>query len=170
MTLSIVVAMSRTGLIGRAGALPWHLSRDLRNFRKITMGRPIIMGRRTHASIGRALPGRANIVLTRHPDQVAAGCVAAGNVDEALDLARVAAGQDGEAMIVGGAEVYREFLPRVAKVYLTVVEGDFTGDVSFPEPLLDVDRWEVLYREEWPADAANPHAATYRILARVAPR
>ncbi|QEH33332.1 Dihydrofolate reductase [Aquisphaera giovannonii] len=167
--LSIVVAMSRTGLIGRGGALPWHLSRDLKNFKTITMGKPILMGRKTHESIGKALPGRTNIVLTRHPDRVASGCLAAATREEALQLACRAAGDPGEAMIIGGAEVYREFLPMVSRVYLTIVEGSFTGDVCFPEALIDDPRWGILHREQWRADHANPHDAEYLILDRASP-
>lgn len=164
MKISFVVAMSRTGLIGREGGLPWRLPRDLKHFRALTWGKPIIMGRKTHESLGRPLPGRTNIVLTRQTDHLAEGCRVANSVDEAIDQAR-ATGAD-EAMIIGGAEVYREFLFRCDAIHLTLVEGDFEGDVFFPiDPLHSTD-WRITHEERWPADEANPHDARYLMLER----
>jgi dihydrofolate reductase len=155
--VSLVVAMSRDGLIGREGALPWRLPRDLKHFRKLTWGKPIIMGRKTHESLGRPLPGRTNIVLTRRPDFRAEGCLVAIDRDDALLLA--AATRAEEAMIIGGSEVFRDFLPLARALHVTLVEGQFTGDVYFPSPVLDSPTWTVIHEESWPADEQNPHPA-----------
>lgn len=167
MKLALVVAMSRDGLIGREGALPWTLPRDLKHFRKLTWGKPIIMGRKTHEALGRPLPGRTNIVLTRRLEYRAAGCLVAHDRAEALRLA-CEIGAD-EAMIIGGSEVYREFLPLVSTIHLTLVEGHFEGDVFFPASILSSPDWKVIQEERWPADAVNLHDAAYLIL-KPAPR
>lgn len=164
MRVSFVVAMSRSKLIGREGGLPWRLSRDLKHFRQLTWGKPIIMGRKTHESLGRPLPGRTNIVLTHQADYQAEGCLVVHSVDEALDQAR-STGTD-EAMIIGGAEVYREFLTRCDAIYLTLVEGEFEGDVFFPLDPLNSPDWRIAREERWPADEANPHDARYLVLER----
>ncbi len=163
MKLSLVVAMTRDGLIGREGALPWRLPRDLKHFRKLTWGKPILMGRKTYESLGRPLPGRTNIVLTRRPDYVADGCRVAHDGDDALALAAATGAE--EAMIIGGREIFRIFLPRASTIHLTLVEGNFDGDVHFPEPVLDTPGWKVVHEEEWPADEANRHDARYLVLA-----
>jgi dihydrofolate reductase len=160
----MVVAMSRDGLIGREGRLPWRLPRDLKRFREITWGKPVIMGRKTHESLGRPLPGRANIVLTRQVGYEARGCLVARDAEQAEEMAR-ATGAD-EAMVIGGGDVYRTFLPVCETIHLTLVEGSFDGDAYFPGPLLGTSDWRVIGREAWPADAANPHEATYLVLRR----
>ena len=162
MNLALVVAMSRDGLIGRDGALPWRLPRDLKNFRKLTWGKPIIMGRKTHEALGRPLPGRTNIVLTRRLDYQAEGCLVAHDRAETLILAESTGA--AEAMIIGGSGVYREFLPLEPTIHLTLVEGHFEGDVFFPAPLLNSPDWKMIHEEEWPADAENPHDARYLIM------
>jgi dihydrofolate reductase len=163
--LSLVVAMSRSGLIGREGAIPWRLPRDLRHFRKLTWGKPIIMGRKTHESLGRALPGRTNIVLTHKPDYHAEGCLIAHGADLALALAKETGG--AEAMIIGGAQVYRDFLPRCNAIHLTLVEGSFVGDTYFPTEIQNSTEWIEVRKEHWPADAENPMDATYALLERL---
>jgi dihydrofolate reductase len=162
--LTLVVAMTRGRLIGRDGGLPWRLPRDLQHFRRITWGKPIIMGRKTHESLGRPLPGRVNIVLSSRADFHAEGCLVAHNVEEAVALA--AATESPEAMVIGGCEVYLMFLPRCETMCLTLVEGTFDGDVYFPIDPLDSPRWQVIHREDWPADETNPHSATYFMLQR----
>lgn len=164
MTLAIVVAMSRQGLIGREGALPWRLPRDLRHFRELTWGKPIIMGRKTHESLGRPLPGRTNIVLTRQLGYRAEGCLVAHGRDEALALA--AGTGAGEAMIIGGRDIFSLYLPFCGVVHLTLVEGRFEGDVFFPVPLLDDPGWKVASEQYWPADERNAHDARYLVLRR----
>jgi dihydrofolate reductase len=162
VNLSLVVAMSRTGLIGREGALPWRLSRDLRNFRRLTWGKPIIMGRKTHQALFRPLPGRTNIVLTRRLDYHAPGCATVHDRDQAITAAEATG--SAEAMIIGGGQVYREFLTLEPTLHVTLVEGDFEGDVYFPVPLVRSPEWIVTYKELWPADADNPYEATYMIM------
>src|SRR5208283_4034877 len=139
----------------RAGALPWRLPRDLKHFRRLTWGKPIIMGRKTHEALGRLLPGRTNIVLTRQAEFLASGCLAAHDRAQALALAE--ATRSREAFIIGGSQVYEAFLPLRPTIHLTLVEGTFRGDVFFPAAVLDSPDWEVLHEERWPADAENPH-------------
>jgi dihydrofolate reductase len=157
MKLSIVVATSPDGVIGKDGAIPWHLPRDLRRFRDITMGHPIIMGRRTHESIGHPLPGRLNIVVSSDPSYRIEGCSVARSPEEALRIA--AESGASEAMVVGGERLYRHFLPDCDVIHLTVVEGRFEGDTRFPIDRLCPSEWELEHREEWAADHQNsfPH-------------
>jgi len=164
MDVSFVVAMSLDRIIGRDGELPWRLPRDLKHFRELTWGKPIVMGRKTHESLGRPLPGRTNIILSRRPGFHAEGCLVAGSVDEALGQARATAAD--EAMVVGGGEVYRAFLPSCSRIYLTLVEGDFEGDTRFPFDVLHSPEWEVVREERWDADERNPHDARYLVLER----
>jgi dihydrofolate reductase len=161
MRISMIVAMDRQGLIGAGGKLPWHLPADLRRFRQVTMGKPIIMGRRTHESIGRALPGRRNIVLTRQGDYRASGCRVVHSVDGAL----AAAGQADEVLVIGGAQIYRLFLARADRLYLTVVEAELEGDTFFPQ--LDPAEWRETWAEDRPADEANPFLLRFAIWDRV---
>ena len=140
MIISIIVAMDRNGVIGLEGDLPWHLSSDLKHFRAITMGKPLIMGRKTHESIGRPLPGRKNIVLTRSKDFLAEGCVVVNSQEQALELVA----DVEEVMFMGGAGIYDEALSHANRLYLTEVHADVNGDVYFPEfdkiDWLDVER------------------------------
>ena len=159
--LSIVVAMARHRVIGRAGTLPWHLPADLARFKAITMGKPIVMGRRTHASIGRPLPGRRNIVLSRDPSYVAPGC----EVFTSLPIALSALVDSPEVMVVGGAALYAEALPLCERLYLTEVEADVDGDVFFP--VLDLGDWREVSVERHAADARNAYSFCFRVFARV---
>jgi dihydrofolate reductase len=156
--------MGKDGVIGREGKLPWSLPADLKRFRAITWGKPIIMGRKTHESLGRALPGRTNIILTRHEDYRATDCLIAHSPKDALALAE-SRGAD-EAVVIGGSDVFAEFLPRCERIYLTRVEGDFEGDVFFPMEILDSPEWEVVHEESCPADARNPFASRYQVYQR----
>jgi dihydrofolate reductase len=162
--VSAIAAIGNNGVIGRAGRLPWHLPDDLKRFRAITWGKPIIMGRKTHESLGRALPGRTNIVLTRSPAYQAPGCTVVDSPDEALAQARSSGAE--EVLVIGGSEVFRQFMPLCEKIHLTTVEGDFDGDVFFPMTLMDSPDWEVIHEEDFPADRRNRFASRYRILAR----
>lgn len=160
--ITLVVAVSDNGVIGRDGGLPWHLPEDLRRFKAATLGKPVVMGRRTFDSIGRALPGRHNIVLTR-----VAGFRAADpgvTVAHDLDAALRAAGDVPEVMIIGGAEIYALSLPRAGRILLTRVHARIEGDTGFPE--LDPAQWQVVAREHFPADARHPHAMTFEELQR----
>ena len=160
MRLSIIVAMSENRVIGRDNQLPWRLSADLQHFKKLTMGKPIIMGRKTFESIGRALPGRQNIVVTRQPDYHAEGC----DVVPSADAAIAAADDAAEIMVIGGAEIYRQFLPRANRIYLTRVHARIDGDTYFPE--LQAEEWAETAREPLAANADNEFAASFVTLAR----
>lgn len=129
MKLSLVVALSSNRVIGVDNRMPWHLSADLKRFKSLTWGKPILMGRKTHESIGRALPGRLNIVLTSDPHYWAEGCSIAHSLDEAMALA----GGSEELMVIGGASLYERFLPEANRLYLTLIEREFKGDTYFPE-------------------------------------
>lgn len=162
MRISIIAAMARNRVIGTEAGLPWHLPRELKQFRTLTTGKPIVMGRTTFAHIGRPLPQRTSIVLSRQPDFAADGVLVAHSVAEALEVARREAERLGvdEVMVIGGAEVYRAFAPLADRLYLTVVEGDFAGTATFPLDLLAESRWAEVARQSYPADEKNPHAYT----------
>jgi dihydrofolate reductase len=144
--ISIVVAMADNGLIGRAGGLPWKLSADLRHFRAVTLGKPVIMGRRTWQSIGRPLPSRQNIVISRDAAFRASGATVVDSPETALRAAEPAA----EVMVIGGAEIYRAFLGQARRIYLTEVHGPVAGDTFFPD-------WS---RAEWVEQSRENHPAT----------
>ncbi|WP_165245176.1 dihydrofolate reductase [Paludisphaera soli] len=164
MVVSFVVAMANDRVIGRDGGLPWRLPRDLKHFRALTWGKPIVMGRKTHESLGRALPGRLNIVLSRGEFAHQPEIQVARSVEEALEQAR-ATGAD-EVMVIGGGQVYEAFRPLCDRIHLTLVEGEFAGDTFFPFDLLDSPDWRTIHQERWEADASNPFDASYRILER----
>ena len=129
MIISIIAAMTDNRVIGRDNAIPWHIPADMQRFRAITMGHPLIMGRKTFESIGRPLPGRKTVILTRIPDYRAEGSIVVHSLRKALDEC---AGAD-EVFICGGGEVYREALPLASRIYLTVVHGEVAGDTLFPD-------------------------------------
>ena len=144
--LSLIVAMARNRVIGRDGKLPWHLPADLKRFRALTMGHHILMGRKTWESIGRPLPGRTSIVITRTAGYAAAGATVVHSLSEALESAR----GDSEVFVIGGAEVYRDALPLADRIYLTELQADFEGDVLFPP--LAPGQWRAGDREHHPAE------------------
>jgi dihydrofolate reductase len=158
--LSLVCAVARNGIIGRGGALPWHLPDDLAHFKRITLGHPVIMGRRTWESLPRALPGRRNLVVTRTPGYRAAGA----EVFESLEQALAACTASDDPVVIGGAALYAAVLPRVQRIYLTCVDADVEGDVHFP-PWRREDFREV-GRVEHPADARHAHAFSFVTLER----
>ncbi|MBA2664320.1 MAG: type 3 dihydrofolate reductase [Bradymonadaceae bacterium] len=162
MLISLIAAIDLEMAIGKDNALPWHLPADLRTFRKTTMGKPIVMGRRTFESIGKPLPGRANIVLSRDPNFQASGC----HVVHCVEAAIAAAGDVDELMVIGGAGVFEEFLAQADRLYLTVVSGTFAGDVFFPA--FDEAQWRVEHSETTLADANNRWGHTLFVLERVA--
>ncbi len=165
MTISLIVAVARNGVIGRDGRMPWHLPADLKQFKRTTMGKPVLMGRKTHQSIGRPLPGRTNIVISRDPDFAAEGCTVVSTIPDALEAARAVAGDEGEVMVIGGGAIYAALLPRADRIYLTRIATDAQGDTRFPD--LDPDQWREVRREERPADERNPHDAEFLVLERV---
>ncbi|MDP3733066.1 MAG: dihydrofolate reductase [Candidatus Daviesbacteria bacterium] len=141
--ISIIVAIAgKKRVIGKKRALPWHIPQELKRFKEITMGHPIIMGRITHESIGKALPGRTNIVITSHPDYSAEGCIVVYSLEEAL---RQAQGDD-ECFVIGGGEIYKQALPLADKLYLTYIDKEIKGDVFFPD-YSDFKR--VVYESAW---------------------
>lgn len=160
MIISLIVAMDRRGVIGAGGGLPWRLSDDLKRFKAITMGKPLIMGRKTHESIGRPLPGRRNIVLTRQPDYTADGCVVCHDADNAL----TACTGFEEVMVMGGAILYEIFLPRADRIYLTRVQAEVEGDTWFPP--FDESAWHEVERQDYQADAHNDYACSFRVLVK----
>lgn len=130
MKISMIVAMAQNGAIGLNNQMPWHLSADLKQFKKITMGKPIVMGRKTHESIGRVLPGRENIIISRNPDYQVPGCTVYPNIESALVAC---AKQYEEVMIIGGSSLYQACLPRTERLYLTLIYQDFPADTWFPD-------------------------------------
>jgi len=161
--LTLIVAAAENDVIGRDGQLPWHLPADLRHFKAITMGKPILMGRKTHESIGRPLPGRANIVITRQSGYQAAGCHVAHSLEEALALAHAEGA--GEVMVIGGAELYADALPRADRILMTRVHASLDGDVRFPP--LEPDAWQVLAVERHEADGRHAYPFSFMELVRV---
>ena len=157
MTLvSVIVAADEHGGIGRDGGLPWHLPADLKRFKALTMGKPIVMGRKTWDSIGRPLPGRRSLVVSRQPGLAIDGV----EVFESLDAALQAASSAPETCVIGGAEIYRQVLPRADVVHLTRVHASVQADTFFPP--LDAAEWEEVAREDCPAD--DRHAYPYSFL------
>jgi dihydrofolate reductase len=159
--LSLIVAMARNGVIGKDNKLPWRLSIDLKRFRALTMGHPIVMGRRTFESIGRLLPGRKTVIVTRNPQYRIEGAIVAASVDAAIK----ACGDDPEIFFIGGAEVYRQVLDRIERVYLTEVDADVEGDAHFPP--FDRSGWKETSREVFPANELNDYPHQFIVLDRV---
>ncbi len=153
--------MDQRGLIGRAGGLPWRLPDDLKRFKALTVGKTVIMGRKTYDSIGRALPDRRNIVITRAAEFAAAGAEIAGSLEAALALCR----EDQNVMIIGGAEIYRIALPLADRIELTRIEAVVAGDVFFP--LLASWEWREVAREAHPADARHLLPMSFVTLERL---
>ncbi|TPD54620.1 MAG: dihydrofolate reductase [Thalassolituus maritimus] len=153
----MIVAVAENGVIGRNNSLPWYLPNDLKYFKQTTMGKPVIMGRKTYESIGKPLPGRTNIVITRQADYQPEGVKVVNSVEAARELAESVCLIDGqdEAMIMGGAEIYALALPHTDRLYLTEVHADVEGDAFFPE--YDKSRWQEVAREDFAAEGPNPY-------------
>ena len=158
MLISIIAAVARNGVIGRNGALPWHLPADLKYFKTTTMGKPVIMGRRTWESIGKPLPGRLNVVVTSHPG-VPVTCARATSLAQAIRLA-----ESDEAFIIGGARLFAEALPLADRLYLTLVDAEIEGDVSFPA--YDRTAWREVKRAVHVPDDKNPYRLTFSLFER----
>ncbi len=157
MTLAIIVATDEQGLIGKDNDLPWKLSADLQYFRRITMGKPIVMGRNTHESIGRALPGRHNIVITSDKNYQAEGCSVVHSIDAALAECM----DDEEIMVMGGASLYKQLLPQADKLYLTKVHANLEGDTWFPD--WHKDHWQEISCDDHLADDKNEYPYSFII-------
>jgi len=161
MKIAIIVAIAEGRVIGYGNALPWHLNADLKHFKALTMGQPIIMGRKTHESIGRALPGRMNIVVTRQTDYKIPKCTVSHSLDEAFVVAER---ESNTAFVIGGAELYAQTLPRADCIYVTEIHSQFKGDTYFPD--FDRNQWREVSREEGVVDENNPYAHTFVTLVR----
>ncbi len=161
MRVSIIVAASANNVIGVDGGLPWRLPEDLRRFKELTMGKPMIMGRLTYESIGKALPGRRSIILTRQVDYQVEDCDVVTSVDAAI----AAAGDAAELMVIGGGKVYEQLLPMSDRVYLTRVHTDIDGDTFFPE--LDPIEWRSISKERFPVTADRQYRLTIETLERL---
>ncbi len=161
MPHSLIVAISENRVIGRDGRLPWHLRADLQRFKQLTMGQTIVMGRKTYESIGRPLPGRKSVVVTRQPDYAPAGV----RVARSLEAAAEWGAGDSEVFFIGGGEIYRQVLPRIERIYLTLVHTRTTGDTYFPE--LPTDQWRQVERVDHDADAHNDYPFSFLVYERV---
>jgi len=164
--LSIIVAMANNRAIGKDNQLLWHLPEDLKYFKRVTMGKPIVMGRKTFESIGRPLPGRLNIIVTRQKDWKHKGVKVVHSVDDAMALADAQALIDGvdEVMMIGGAELYEAALPEAEKLYLTRVDADIDGDAFFSK--LNESEWKEISRESFSASENNPYDYDFCVLER----
>ena len=164
--LSLMVAKASNRVIGRNNKLPWYLPNDLKYFKQVTFGKPVIMGRKTWDSLGKPLPGRTNIVITRQTDFQAEGAQVVATLDEAVTLAENVAfieGQD-EAVVMGGAEIYALALPKTDRLYLTEVHAEVDGDTWFPE--YDTSEWKEIGREDFPAEGPNPYDYSFVVYER----
>ena len=164
--LALIVAVADNGVIGRNNALPWHLPDDLKYFKRTTMGKPILMGRKTFESIGRPLPGRANIVISTSPDYQAEGIHVVSSLKEALALAEDIATIDGaeELMVIGGAQIYAAALPRASRLYLTEVHAKVEGDAYLPP--LDLQLWREVSRDYHPSAHPEQYAYSFVVYER----
>lgn len=161
--IAIIVAVAENGVIGADNGLPWRLPDDLKRFKALSLGKPVVMGRRTFDSIGRPLPGRTNIVVSRQPGLAIDGVTVAGSLDQAL----AAAGAAPEIVVIGGAEIFRQALPHTATIHLTRVHARVDGDVFFPE--LDAAKWREVAVEHHAADERHLYAFSFVTLQRIGP-
>lgn len=153
--LSLIVAMDENRLIGNDNQLPWRLPADLAFFKRTTMGKPIVMGRRTFESIGRPLPGRRNIVITRNLQFAAEGCEIVNSIERAL----TSCGDHDELMLIGGASLYQQTMEQVSCMYITRIHHHFSGDTWFPE--FDSAQWKIENQQDFDADQGNPFAYSF---------
>lgn len=160
--ISAIVAMSENRVIGRQNQLPWHLPADLKHFKTITTGHPIIMGRKTYESIGKPLPNRTNIIISRDASYQAEGCIVTSSIHDAINAAGL--GHANEIFIIGGAEIFKTALPLISRIYLTIVHHQVLGDVYFPE--LDNHVWQESMREPHMKDENNAYDYTFMTLER----
>jgi dihydrofolate reductase len=167
MKLALIVAMAKNHVIGINNNLPWHLSEDLKYFKRVTMGKPIIMGRKTFESIGKPLPGRTNIVVTRNANYQVEGVKVVHSLKAAMELCESIAVIDGceEAMVIGGAELYQQALPLADYLYLTEVHAEVEGDAFFRE--FDRSDWQEIARENFRAFEPNPYNYSFTVLEKI---
>lgn len=161
-TISLIAAMAENRVIGINNTLPWHLPADFKHFKSVTMGKPILMGRKTYESIGRPLPGRTNVIITNNSDYCAEGCEVVNSIDEALSLTS----DQPEVMVIGGASFYQQTLPIAHKIYLTIIHHNFEGDAHFVE--FDQSQWREVERVDHEADEKNGYPYSFVTLERTA--
>lgn len=157
--ISFILAMSEDRVIGVKNTLPWHLPADLKYFRQVTTGHPVVMGRKTYESIGKPLPGRENIILTRQADYEVAGCRVIHSMDEILGETQ------GEMFVIGGAEIFKETLPYADRLYITMIHGAFAGDTYFPE--IDPAQWRLVSETKGTVDEKNVYEHEFLVYERV---
>ena len=164
--LSLIMARAENGTIGTDNALPWHISSDLKNFKKLTMGKPILMGRKTFESIGKPLKGRVNIVITRQAGWTASDVTVCRDIKDAVSVAKQQASKDGagEVMVIGGAEIYARLLLEADRIYLTEVHRRYDGDAWFTAP--DKAHWKEVSRERFPPDDEGGPSYSFVVLDR----
>jgi dihydrofolate reductase len=162
MIISLIVATSSNNVIGKDNKLPWHLPNDLKYFKNTTWAMPIVMGRKTFESIGKPLPGRTNIVITRNTGWTAAGVSVVNSIEEAVQLAAAEAVK--EIFIIGGAEIFLSLLPRAGRIYLTRIHQDFEGDVFFP--VIDEEEWKLIRNRDCVPDEKNKYAHSFQVWER----
>ncbi|TGG90632.1 dihydrofolate reductase [Natronospirillum operosum] len=167
MRKALIWAQARNRVIGRNNKLPWYLPEDLRFFKRTTFGKPVIMGRRTFDSIGKPLPGRANIIITRHPDDLPATVTGVTSLEQAIDTAEANALVNGEEeiIIMGGAQIYELALPQADRLYVTHVHADVEGDALFPE--VDWAQFQEVSRADFKASGPNPYDYSFVVYDRV---
>ncbi|HMK27635.1 MAG TPA: dihydrofolate reductase [Chitinophagaceae bacterium] len=163
MTISFVVAAATNNAIGKDGKLPWHLPNDMKHFKNITWGMPIVMGRKTFESLGRALPGRKNIVITRQPGWKTEGAIAVKNIDDALFVARETDAK--EIMVIGGGEIYKTLFDKAHRIYLTRVEVEPEADTFFPA--LHPEKWQLMSQQDHEADEKNAYNYSFQVWERI---
>lgn len=166
MRIALIWAMARNGVIGRDNKLPWYLPEDLKYFKRVTTGKPIIMGRKTYDSIGRPLPNRTNIVVTRDTSLTLPGVKVVTSLDDALELARAESviSDVDEVIVMGGAEIYAQALPHADRLYVTLVHAEVEGDAVFPP--IDLDEYQELAREDFKAEGPNPYDYSFVVYER----
>lgn len=157
--ISMIVAMDRNRVIGNDNRIPWHLPADLAYFKKITMGHPVIMGRKTFESIGKPLPGRENVILTQNKDYQSEGCIILHSIAEVLDFC---GGKD--VFIIGGAQIYQTLFHYSERLYITFIEANFTGDSVFPE--IDPRKWDLISKTPGERNEKNPYEFYFLIYER----
>ncbi|WP_099362819.1 dihydrofolate reductase [Fredinandcohnia onubensis] len=160
--ISLLVAMDRNQLIGKDNDLPWRLPADLAYFKRVTMGHPIIMGRKTFDSIGRPLPGRENIIVTRDTSYEAEGCKVIHSIEEIVSMNQQT---DQELFVIGGAEIFKEILPHSDRLYITEINEEFKGDTYFPT--FDKSKWKVISEEQGIKDEKNPYDYTFLVYEKI---
>ncbi|THE10388.1 dihydrofolate reductase [Bacillus timonensis] len=160
--ISLLLAMDKNQLIGKDNDLPWRLPADLAYFKRVTMGHPIIMGRKTYDSIGRPLPGRENIIVTRDTSYKAEGCMVIHSIEEIVKMSEET---QQELFVIGGAEIFKEILPNTDRLYITEIDEEFEGDTYFPA--FDKSEWKVISKEKGIKDEKNPYEYTFFVYEKI---